>query len=134
MNTITDDITIVIPSYNEESYIYETLYSISKQSGFTKKIRVIIADANSTDDTLEKISEADRDFKNLKIQIIEGGPVGVARNRGAKIVKTPYILFMDADSILMEDDILWRVIHIKEKYDIISCKQKSTTNSLLPKI
>jgi len=51
MNTLTDNITVVIPSYNEESYIYETLHSISKQSGFKKKIRVIIADANSTDKT-----------------------------------------------------------------------------------
>ena len=134
MNTLTDNITVVIPSYNEESYIYETLHSISKQIGFNKKIRVIIADANSTDNTLEEITKSNIDFKNLQIEVIEGGPVGVARNRGAKLVNTPYVLFMDADSILMEDDILWRVNNIKEKYDIISCKQKSTTDSLLPKI
>lgn len=131
---ITDSITIVIPSYNEERYIYQTLYSISNQNGFSEKIRVIIADANSTDNTIEEIHKADNNFKNLQIEIIEGGTVGFARNKGAALVKTPYILFMDADSILMEDDILWRVNNLKEKYDIITCKQKSTTNSLLPKI
>ena len=36
-------ITIVIPSYNEENYIYNTLWRISRQK-FEGIIRVIVAD------------------------------------------------------------------------------------------
>ena len=93
---ISSKITIVIPSYNEEFYIYNTLWSISKQK-FDGRLKVIIADGNSTDRTLEMISKALQYFKNLDIEITEGGLVGVARNNGAKLVNTPYILFIDAD-------------------------------------
>ena len=91
-------ITIVIPSYNEENYIYNTLWRISRQK-FEGIIRVIVADNNSTDGTLERISKASEDFKNLQIELIQGGNTPMARNNGAKLVTTPYILFMDADAI-----------------------------------
>jgi len=133
MKSITKNITIVIPSYNEERYIYNTLWSLNKQQ-FEGKLRVIIADANSTDETLERISKADEDFDNLQIEIIEGGAVGVGRNRGAELVDTPYILFMDADSLLIESDVLRRTNHEREKYDIIGCKQKTTTQNPLSKL
>ena len=133
MNSITENITVVIPSYNEERYIYNTLWSLNRQQ-FEGKLKVIIADANSTDETLERISKADEDFDNLQIEIIEGGPVGVGRNRGAELVDTPYILFMDADSVLIESDVLWRTNHEREKYAIIGCKQKTTTQNPLSKL
>ena len=133
MSSITDNITVVIPSYNEDKYIYNTLWSLSRQK-IHGKLRVIIADANSTDGTLERISKADEDFDNLQIEVIEGGPVGYGRNQGAKLVNTPYILFMDADSVLIENDILWRVNHERENYAIIGCKQKTTTQNPLSKL
>ena len=97
-------------------------------------MRVIIADANSTDDTLERVSKASEDFDNLQIEVIEGGPVGYGRNQGAKLVNTPYILFMDADSVLIENDILWRVNNERENFTIIGCKQKTTTQNPLSKL
>ena len=123
---ITKLITIVIPSYNEERYIYNTLWKISRQR-FIGSLEVIIADGNSTDDTLKFINKAYEDFKNLSIKVIKGGKVGYGRNQGAKIVTTPYILFMDADSILIEQDILMESLKYLETHEIISVKQKSIT-------
>ena len=116
-------ITIVIPSYNEENYIYNTLWRISRQK-FEGKIRVLIADNSSTDSTLERISKASEDFDNLQIELVQGGKVGFARNIGAKIVTTPYVLFMDADSILQGTDIFNEVKKYLDRYDIISVKQQ----------
>ena len=130
---ISSKITIVIPSYNEEFYIYNTLWSISKQK-FDGRLRVIISDGNSTDKTLEMISKASQDFKNLDIEITEGGLVGVARNNGAKLVNTPYILFIDADSVLIEKDILIETLKYSEEYGIITCKQKSTVSGFKSKL
>ena len=123
---ITQLITIVIPSYNEERYIYNTLWKISRQR-FIGSLEVIIADGNSTDGTLKFIKKASEDFKNLSIKVIKGGKVGYGRNQGAKIVTTPYILFMDADSILIEQDILMESLKYLETHEIISVKQKSIT-------
>ena len=133
MSSITDNITVVIPSYNEDKYIYNALWSLSRQR-IDGKLTVIIADANSTDDTLGIISKAAEDFDNLQIQVIEGGPVAYGRNKGAELVKTPYILFMDADSVLFENDILQQVNYERVNYTIVGCKQKTTTKNALSKL
>jgi len=125
MKTISDLLTIVIPCYNEERYIYNTLWKISRQH-FSNKLRVLVADADSTDNTIQHISKASEDFSNLQIEVIQGGKVGFARNNGAKMVTTPYILFMDGDSILQGTDIFNEVKKYLDRYDIISVKQKST--------
>ena len=94
---IKDCLSIVIPCKNEENYIKRTLEEISLQSGI-RGTRVIIADGGSTDSTLLKIDEFIKSEDNiLNIEVIEGGQVSVGRNRGAALVKTPFILFLDAD-------------------------------------
>lgn len=88
---LSDTITIVVPCKNEELYIHHLLDSLREQNiGDT---RIIIADC-STDTTRQVIRD---NSWELNIEIIEGGPVSVAKNRGARLVTTPYILFIDAD-------------------------------------
>jgi glycosyltransferase involved in cell wall biosynthesis len=121
--------TVVIPSYNEERYIYNTLWYLSRQNLHTK-IRVIICDANSTDKTLEHISKADNDFENLEIEIRTGGSVAYGRNKGAELVRTPFILFLDADSVLLDTDTISETLNNAFDFDIIGCKQKSIVKSI----
>ena len=128
-------LTIVIPCKNEEKYIYNTLESISKQVNVdVETIKIYVADANSTDGTIEKINQAKNDF-NLDLKIIKGGPVAVGRNNGAKLVKTPYVLFMDADATLENPMILSYSLYYTLKYkELITCKLKSTSNDFLSKL
>jgi len=123
--------TVVIPSYNEERYIYNTLWYLSRQTLHTK-IRVIVCDANSTDKTLEHISKANNDFENLEIEIRTGGSVAYGRNKGAELVKTPFILFLDADSVLLDTDTISETLNNAFDFDIIGCKQKSTVKGTKP--
>lgn len=91
MIKLSDLITIVVPCKNEENYIHHLLDSLRLQDiGGT---RIIIADC-STDNTRQVIRD---NSAFLNVEIIEGGPVSVAKNRGAHLVTTPYILFIDAD-------------------------------------
>lgn len=126
--TTSELFTVVIPSYNEERYIYNTLWYLSRQNLKTK-IRVIICDADSTDKTLEHISKADKDFENLEIEIRTGGNVSYGRNKGAELVTTPFVLFLDADSVLLDPDTISETLSNAYDYDIIGCKQKSTVSS-----
>ena len=89
--TFSDKITIVIPCKNEEKYIPYLLTHLRNQ--MIGSTRIIIADC-STDNTREVIQSTKG---NLNVEIIDGGPVSVAKNNGARLVTTPYILFIDAD-------------------------------------
>lgn len=88
---LQDKITIVVPCKNEETYIHHLLDSLREQNiGDT---RIIIADC-STDSTRQVIKD---NSWELNVEIIDGGPVSIAKNRGARLATTPYILFIDAD-------------------------------------
>jgi len=88
---LSNKITIVVPCKNEENYIHHLLDALRLQDiGDTK---IIIADC-STDNTRQVIKD---NSSLLNVEIIEGGPVSFAKNSGAKLVTTPYILFIDAD-------------------------------------
>jgi glycosyltransferase involved in cell wall biosynthesis len=89
--TISDKITIVVPCKNEENYIHHLLDSLRAQNIGTT--RIIIADC-STDNTRQVIQD---NSLGLNVEIIDGGPVSFAKNNGARLVTTPYILFIDAD-------------------------------------
>ena len=97
---ISDTITIVVPCKNEEDYIHHLLDSLRSQNiGDT---RIIIADC-STDNTRQVIKD---NSTSLNIEIIEGGPVSIAKNNGAKLVTTPYILFIDADVRFFKNNVI----------------------------
>jgi glycosyltransferase involved in cell wall biosynthesis len=89
--TISNKITIVVPCKNEEHYIHHLLDSLRTQD--IGNTRIIIADC-STDSTRQVIQD---NSVGLNVEIIDGGPVSIAKNNGARLVDTPYILFIDAD-------------------------------------
>jgi len=88
---LSNKITIVVPCKNEENYIHHLLNALRLQD--IGNTRIIIADC-STDNTRQVIRD---NSSLLNVEIIEGGPVSFAKNSGAKLVTTPYILFIDAD-------------------------------------
>jgi glycosyltransferase involved in cell wall biosynthesis len=63
---------------------------------------IINADC-STDNTRQVIQ--DNSFE-LNVEIIPGGTVSVAKNNGARLVTTPYILFIDADVRFFKYDVI----------------------------
>lgn len=129
-----NELTVIIPCKNEGKYIYRTLESISRQIN-SKGIKIIVADANSTDDTIEEISRAIYDFK-LNLEIIQGGPVSIARNNGAELATTPYIVFVDADAVLLDSRIFISSLFLTRdlNFKLVTCKTKSTSDSLRSKL
>jgi glycosyltransferase involved in cell wall biosynthesis len=76
--------------------------------------RIIIADC-STDNTREVIQATKG---NLNVEIIEGGPVSIAKNNGAKLVTTPYILFIDADVRFFKDTVIRDAVNLIESKNL----------------
>ena len=57
-------------------------------------------------DYMTNNSSEDEVASFLKIELTEGGHTPKGRNNGAKLVNTPYILFMDADSVLQGSQVI----------------------------
>lgn len=128
--TISDKITIVVPCKNEENYIHHLLDSLRGQHiGDT---RIIIADC-STDGTRQVIRD---NSQGLNVEIIEGGPVSTAKNRGARLVATPYILFIDADVRFFKDTVIQDTVNLIEtkNLDLIGLNIKCYDRDLRAKI
>jgi glycosyltransferase involved in cell wall biosynthesis len=123
-------ITIVVPCKNEEDYIHHLLEHLKKQN--IGNTRVIIADA-STDKTREVI-EANKG--SLNVEIIEGGPVSTAKNNGARLVTTPYILFIDSDVRFFNESVIHDCVDTiqKENLDLIGLNIKCYDGDLRTQI
>jgi glycosyltransferase involved in cell wall biosynthesis len=117
---VKDFLTVVIPTKNESELIDITLGHLNKQHNINGT-KVVICDC-SDDNTLEIINSGK--YKNLDIVITDGGLPSVARNNGAKLCNTPYVLFMDADMFLVDTNNLNDVINymVKSKKHLLTCK------------
>lgn len=88
--------SIIVPAFNVEKYIRETLTSIQNQ--IYEDFEVIIAEDCSTDKTLDIINHfvtTDKRFKLIKNNV-HSGP-GTSRNNALKTAKGDYIACADAD-------------------------------------
>ena len=87
--------SVVIPLYNKEKEIIETIHSVMCQSYAPDEI--IVVDDGSTDNGVNIIKENFQD----KIKLISQKNMGVssARNRGISEAKNEYICLLDADDL-----------------------------------
>ena len=107
-------VTIVVPCKNEEQYIGKLLTSLLNQNSIDD-VRIIVADANSTDRTLHIVSCF---TPVLNIEMVPGGNVSIGRNNGAQLVETPYILFLDADVQLFDPNTIHDCLTIMEQQQL----------------
>jgi glycosyltransferase involved in cell wall biosynthesis len=112
-------LTIVIPCKNEGINIYDCVGLICKQKEI-HGIKIIIADNSDEEESMWWLWRTENDFKySVNIDIIKGGYPAKARLDGSKRVNTPYILFLDADIMLKQRDLLEKISQEKNK-DLIT--------------
>lgn len=90
-------VSVIIPAYNMEAYIEETLQSVLATE---HPIEVIVSDDGSTDRTLALAREwAERDNRVVAITQQNSG-VSRARNHAIEQAKGQYVLPVDADDLI----------------------------------
>src|SRR5580698_4033601 len=110
------ELTIVIPAKNEVAMLPRLLQSLCKQDYVgMAETRVLVADAGSTDGTVEA---ALRFRDRLAVEVIAGGLPSVGRNGGARLATTKYVLFMDADVELPEPTLLRRAMWAMQRREL----------------
>jgi len=119
-------LSIIIPTFNEERYLPKLLNSIKKQN--YKNYEIIVADNNSKDKTRQIARE-------YGCKLTEGGLPPVARNNGAKLAKGDLLLFLDADVVLPKNFLESCIDEFKKrKLDSATCLFKLKGNKLIDKV
>jgi glycosyltransferase involved in cell wall biosynthesis len=123
---LNDLLTIVIPCKNEKDIISKTLDLLNHQTNICG-VEVIVCDSSDdgyTNLVLREKSEFYLNEYNFKLTITDGGLPAKARNNGFKMVRTPYVLFMDADIFLLDSNILANVVSKiqNENLDLVSVR------------
>lgn len=114
------NVSIIIPCKNEQGYIGKLLSSLDEQN-LPQNFEIIIADANSTDKTLDIINSYYVKLPNLKV--IEGGLPSLGRNLGARVAKGDILLFIDSDAYFKDNMLIMNSVNKfnKDKLDLLGC-------------
>lgn len=118
---LTSKVSIIIPAYNAELFIRETLRSVLLQS--YKNFEVIVVNDGSTDKTKDIINEFVSADKRFYLIEKENGGAASARNLGVEKAKGDLIAFLDSDDLWHPDKLLKQVQYL-EKYPqagFVSC-------------
>ena len=106
-------ISVIIPAYNAEKTIGQSLKSILQQHTATE---IILADDGSTDSTLEA---AKKYSGHVRILTLNHGGVSKARNAGLAEAQGEWVMFLDADDMLLPDALEKLAPYMTEDVDAI---------------
>lgn len=114
------NLSIIVPAYNCEKYIYKCMDSLINQT-FTN-YEIIVIDDGSTDNTSSILDNYSLNNKKIQIVHIKNGGVANARNTGLSLAKGKYIGFVDSDDII--ESTMYEKLYnkaIKNNLDIVAC-------------
>lgn len=94
-------VSVVVPVYNDEEWLSETLDSVRQQTLAPERMEVIVIDDGSTDGSRYVAEDAleEAEYPSTVISIPNGGP-SRARNVGWRQAEGEWIQFLDADDLL----------------------------------
>ena len=109
-------ISIVIPLYNKEQYIAETIRSVVKQS--EQDWELLVVDNGSTDGSREVVRRMD----DPRIRLLSCARRGAsaARNDGFAQAAGEWLVFLDADDLLAVDYLRSQLAHSQDA-DMVLC-------------
>ncbi len=109
MNVDLPLISVIIPAYNCQGTIVETLGSVFQQT--YSNMEVIVVNDGSTDGTLEIL----KNFQDSRLQIVTqpNAGVSVSRNRGINLAKGDFIAFLDADDLWLSNKLIEQIMALQ---------------------
>lgn len=114
-------ISVIVPVYNAEKWLKETLDSLIKQT--YANVEIVCVDDGSHDNSCEIIKGYQYKNENIKLIQQENAGVCAARNAGMDAASGEYIAFVDADDVV--ESIMYEKMINKleqEEADIVFCE------------
>lgn len=101
-------VSIIIPTYNVESYITECLESVARQT-YQGEMECLVVDDCGTDNSIAVADQFISDYQGrVHFRIIhreKNGGLSAARNTGVKNAVGDYVYFLDSDDAIISETI-----------------------------
>ena len=127
-------ISIIIPIYNSEEYLENTINNVINQSIGFENIELFLIDDCSKDNSKTIIKKYSEQYDNIKTIFFEenSGHPSYPRNAALKEVTAPFIIFLDSDDELYDDycEVMYNLISTND-VDIVNCNHTSKINDKL---
>ncbi len=108
-------VSIIVPVYNSEEFIAETIESVIKQT--YQNWELIIVDDKSTDNSIriaKCYAKKDTRIKVFELEVNSGRPA-IARNYGLKQSCGEYIAFLDSDDVWLPSKLDKQICHFQDQ-------------------
>lgn len=100
--------SVIIPTYNRKHCISNSINSVLSQT--FKEVEIIVIDDASTDGTFDLINDfvsVNNNIKYIRLELNSG--TNIAKNEGARIANGEYLVFLDSDDCLINNDSLFQI-------------------------
>ena len=132
-------VSVVVPLYNKEAFIAQTLSSIQAQNH--QQFEVVVVDDGSTDNWQEAVAPFRSDSRFRFVEQVNSG-VSAARNRGVAVASYPLVSFLDADDY-WSPDFLSKMLALHKEHPgfdaycagrsyVVGCKTTRYVNRAVP--
>ncbi|MBD2104419.1 glycosyltransferase [Leptolyngbya sp. FACHB-261] len=108
-------VSVIIPSYNHEKYIAETIESVLNQS--YQDFEIVIVDDGSSDKTVDIISQFSDERIRL-FQLEKNRGASVAANKCVREAKGEFVAMLSSDDIFMHDKLEKQVAFLEKNTEI----------------
>ena len=110
-------VSIVIPAYNEEKNITDTLKSVINLDYPKNKLEIIVVNDGSKDNTEKIVKNFINEHQNYNIKVYtqKNAGKGAALNKAIKISKGEFFTPFDADSVVKKDALKKIIPHFNNK-------------------
>lgn len=106
-------ISIVIPVYNAEKFIEETVASVRNQT--RQEWELLLIDDGSTDGSGALLDRLAKQDERIRVFHLEGGGAAKARNMGTQNAEGRYLAFLDADDLWEKEKLEKELRFLQEK-------------------
>lgn len=110
-------LSIVVPIYNVEKYLYKCIDSLLDQDLPKEQYEIILVDDGSPDRCGQIADKYALSNENIRVIHQENGGLSIARNSGIMAAKGEYIQFVDSDDYL-EPNVLGKLVAIAQKENL----------------
>lgn len=108
-------ISIIMPVYNAEKYLNESIQSALSQD--LHEIEIICIDDGSTDSSFKLLKKLKEQDSRIIIQQQENQGSGIARNLGLRSANGEFVTFLDADDWYPSTDVLSTLFNKANSYN-----------------
>jgi len=127
-------VSVVIPAYNAQPFVAETIDSVLAQT--YQNFEIIVIDDGSSDSTLEILNQYSKSYSKVKVLTHQDNQnLGVSKSRqlGVQYAQGSYIAFLDSDDIFLPEKLQIQVDTFSRFEDIILCHTGVKVSSTVKK-